>query len=111
MCARAQVRRCAATTAEVRALVGDLQVLGRTEFKALLKFRAAVRKALGEDLGLSDKKKKEQEEEEQEGEQGRLRGDSAILRAEQCCAVWCELSWVANACNCCALLGGSLLHR
>ena len=35
-----------ATTAEVRLLCADLGVLGRSEFKALLKWRAGVRKAL-----------------------------------------------------------------
>ncbi len=45
------MRRHAATTGEVRALCGDLQVLGRTEFKALLRWRLALRKALAAELG------------------------------------------------------------
>ncbi|KAL6765538.1 FtsJ-like methyltransferase-domain-containing protein [Haematococcus lacustris] len=47
------VRRSAATTLEVRALCGDLQVLGRTEFKSLLRWRLAVRKELKSSFGLS----------------------------------------------------------
>ncbi|KAJ9518925.1 hypothetical protein QJQ45_026217 [Haematococcus lacustris] len=61
------VRRSAATTPEVRALCGDLQgrevtppvdpsflqVLGRTEFKSLLRWRLAVRKELKSSFGLS----------------------------------------------------------
>jgi len=37
----AAIREHPATTAEVRQLCGDLQVLGRSEFKALLKWCAA----------------------------------------------------------------------
>jgi hypothetical protein len=37
------LRTHAATTAEVCALCGDLQVLGRSEFKALLRWRMKVR--------------------------------------------------------------------
>jgi hypothetical protein len=45
-----QVRQHAATTHEVRALCTDLQVLGRTEFKALLKWRLTLQKALAKEL-------------------------------------------------------------
>ena len=37
------IRTHAATTAEVRALCADLQVLGRSEFKQLLRWRLRVR--------------------------------------------------------------------
>lgn len=37
-----RIRSSAATTAEVRAACADLQVLGRSEFKALLKWCAAL---------------------------------------------------------------------
>ena len=40
------VRAHAATTAEVLVLCRDLQVLGRSEFKALLKWRLLVKKDL-----------------------------------------------------------------
>ena len=39
----AAVRDHPATNAEVRALCGDLKVLGRSEFKALLRWRLKVR--------------------------------------------------------------------
>ncbi len=39
------------TTAEVRALCRDLQVLGRSEFKHLLRWRLELRKALASELG------------------------------------------------------------
>lgn len=50
VCHASQVRRHPATDGEVRALCGDLQVLGRSEFKALLRWRTALRKALGADI-------------------------------------------------------------
>lgn len=44
------IRSHKATTSEIRSLCLDLQVLGRSEFKQLLKWRLAVRKALGSEL-------------------------------------------------------------
>ena len=43
--AAAAIRKHPATTAEIRQLCGDLQVLGRSEFKALLKWCAAPHNA------------------------------------------------------------------
>lgn len=40
------IREDEATTAEIRLLCSDLQVLGRNEFKALLKWRLKVKKTL-----------------------------------------------------------------
>lgn len=48
----AVIRGHEATSAEVRELCGDLQVLGRTEFKTLLRWRLALRKALAGKLGV-----------------------------------------------------------
>ena len=48
----AKVRSHPATSAEIRTLCKDLQVLGRSEFKQLLRWRLAVRKALKGDLGV-----------------------------------------------------------
>eukprot|EP00199_Chlamydomonas_sp_CCMP681_P002374 CAMPEP_0119115290 /NCGR_PEP_ID=MMETSP1180-20130426/50471_1 /TAXON_ID=3052 ORGANISM="Chlamydomonas cf sp, Strain CCMP681" /NCGR_SAMPLE_ID=MMETSP1180 /ASSEMBLY_ACC=CAM_ASM_000741 /LENGTH=428 /DNA_ID=CAMNT_0007104197 /DNA_START=116 /DNA_END=1398 /DNA_ORIENTATION=- len=45
-----QVRRHPASTPEICALLKDLQVLGRTEFKALLRWRLTVRKEMGDAL-------------------------------------------------------------
>jgi AdoMet-dependent rRNA methyltransferase SPB1 len=50
----AAVRAHPATDAEIRALCADLQVLGRSEFKALLKWRLALRRDLKRELGLAD---------------------------------------------------------
>lgn len=40
------IREDSGTTAEIRLLCADLQVLGRNEFKALLKWRLKVKKAI-----------------------------------------------------------------
>jgi 23S rRNA U2552 (ribose-2'-O)-methylase RlmE/FtsJ len=53
----AAVRTHPATDAEVRALCADLQVLGRSEFKALLKWRLALRRDLKRELGEAAAKK------------------------------------------------------
>eukprot|EP00201_Polytomella_parva_P021348 CAMPEP_0175047888 /NCGR_PEP_ID=MMETSP0052_2-20121109/5861_1 /TAXON_ID=51329 ORGANISM="Polytomella parva, Strain SAG 63-3" /NCGR_SAMPLE_ID=MMETSP0052_2 /ASSEMBLY_ACC=CAM_ASM_000194 /LENGTH=905 /DNA_ID=CAMNT_0016311845 /DNA_START=19 /DNA_END=2736 /DNA_ORIENTATION=+ len=77
-----RIRDFKGTDAEIRVLCQDLQVLGRSEFKALLKWRLALRKALKDDLGAftesdaarkkaagSGKKDKDAEEDgEEEGE-------------------------------------------
>lgn len=52
------VRSHKLTNTEIRALCTDLQVLGRSEFKQLLKWRLQLRKALAADLGASDAKDK-----------------------------------------------------
>ncbi|KAG1672818.1 hypothetical protein FOA52_004622 [Chlamydomonas sp. UWO 241] len=54
------VRAHASTDREIRQLVGDLQVLGRSEFKQLLRWRLVLRKALTADglLQVEDEKKK-----------------------------------------------------
>lgn len=41
--ANAAIAQHPSTTAEIKALVGDLQVLGRSEFKALLRWSATPR--------------------------------------------------------------------
>ncbi|KAF5826069.1 hypothetical protein DUNSADRAFT_4964, partial [Dunaliella salina] len=58
------VRQHAATTYEIRALCQDLQVLGRSEFKALLKWRATLLKDLAKELRQATTGKEEDEAEE-----------------------------------------------
>lgn len=48
----AVIRSHEATNPEVKELCGDLQVLGRNEFKALLRWRLVLRKALAGRLGV-----------------------------------------------------------
>ncbi|PNW75509.1 hypothetical protein CHLRE_12g529500v5 [Chlamydomonas reinhardtii] len=50
----AKIRSHAATTAEIRTLCKDLQVLGRSEFKQLLRWRLALRKDLKADLATEE---------------------------------------------------------
>lgn len=49
----AAIRDHPSTDAEVTALCGDLQVLGRSEFKQLLRWRLGLRRELKAQLGLS----------------------------------------------------------
>mmetsp|Transcript_24312 Transcript_24312/g.67595 ORF Transcript_24312/g.67595 Transcript_24312/m.67595 type:complete len:859 (-) Transcript_24312:91-2667(-) len=62
----------AATGQEVQALVEDLQVLGRKEYKQLLRWRLTVRKDLLAEIG----KRKGPEEENDEDEGGMEKGDA-----------------------------------
>ncbi|GFR43871.1 hypothetical protein Agub_g5000 [Astrephomene gubernaculifera] len=50
----AKIRSHEATTAEIRTLCKDLQVLGRSDFKQLLRWRLTVRKALKADLSTEE---------------------------------------------------------
>ncbi|GIL46558.1 hypothetical protein Vafri_3535 [Volvox africanus] len=50
----AKIRSHAATNAEIKLLCRDLQVLGRSEFKQLLRWRLALRKGLKNDLGTDE---------------------------------------------------------
>ncbi|GLC72047.1 hypothetical protein PLESTF_001198400 [Pleodorina starrii] len=54
----AKIRSHAATNAEIRSLCKDLQVLGRSEFKQLLRWRLALRKALKDELGAEEEEAK-----------------------------------------------------
>lgn len=47
-----RIGRMKATTAEVRSIMEDLKVLGKAEFKRLLKWRTAVREELGLDVKI-----------------------------------------------------------
>lgn len=62
-----QVRQHPATTSEIATLLSDLQVLGRTEFKQLLKWRMVVRKSLKKELGGAEAQQQQQEEEGEAG--------------------------------------------
>lgn len=74
-----------ATDAEVRALCEDLKVLGKREFKALLKWRIAVRQQDKEEQGPAEEEAKPKEEEEEgadsEREEAGVLGEMAELRA------------------------------
>ncbi|PNH12762.1 AdoMet-dependent rRNA methyltransferase spb1 [Tetrabaena socialis] len=50
----AKIRSHEATNSEIRTLCKDLQVLGRSEFKLLLRWRLALRKSLKADLAAAD---------------------------------------------------------
>eukprot|EP00887_Chlorella_sp_A99_P001387 scaffold8.g1387.t1 len=83
----ALIRRHPATTAEVKLLCQDLQVLGRSEFKQLLRWRLLVKKDLAKQAAAAAKAAKaaraagpgsggsseEEEEEEEEGREGEAR--------------------------------------
>ncbi|CAL8471869.1 g11411 [Coccomyxa elongata] len=80
------VRFHPSTTAEIRALCNDLQVLGRSEFKQLLKWRLAMKKALalsresqGKDGGGADEAEEEAEPELDEEE--RILGEMDEVRS------------------------------
>lgn len=65
------VRSHTATDAEVRLLCKDLQVLGRSEFKQLLKWRLLVKKDLQREAAAAAKAKAEEDGEEAgSGEEG-----------------------------------------
>ncbi|WIA36773.1 hypothetical protein OEZ86_008035 [Tetradesmus obliquus] len=81
----------AATDAEIKALCSDLQVLGRSEFKALLRWRLAVRKDLkpllgaageGEAAKTGSHKKQQQQQQGEEGEEQQQQDAEAKLMAE-----------------------------
>lgn len=61
--AMAAIEKLPETTLEVRACCGDLKVLGKRDFRLLLKWRLSVR----EKFGLAPKKEEEKEEEKKEG--------------------------------------------
>jgi AdoMet-dependent rRNA methyltransferase SPB1 len=82
-----------ATDAEIKALCSDLQVLGRSEFKALLRWRLALRKDLKPLLGSaaegeaakqgSHKKQPQQQQQgEEAGEDDQQQDAEAKLLAE-----------------------------
>ncbi|GIM12377.1 hypothetical protein Vretimale_15764 [Volvox reticuliferus] len=54
----AKIRSHTATNAEIKLLCRDLQVLGRSEFKQLLRWRLALRKSLKDDLGTGEETSK-----------------------------------------------------
>ncbi|KAG2498835.1 hypothetical protein HYH03_003028 [Edaphochlamys debaryana] len=54
----AKIRAHEATNAEVRTLCKDLQVLGRSEFKQLLRWRLALRRSLKADLAAEEEAEK-----------------------------------------------------
>jgi AdoMet-dependent rRNA methyltransferase SPB1 len=64
--ALATIDRLPETTAEIRQCCADLKVLGKKEFRTLLRWRLKVR----DKFGMSSKAKKQQEKEEDEAQQG-----------------------------------------
>lgn len=72
-----------ATTEEIQHLCSDLPVLGRSDFKHLLKWRMGLRKGMEREGLLAKKSKKEANNQEEEEKEEELDEESKLLREMQ----------------------------